>query len=92
MRDSSPSLSLDAYAGKYTHPAHDEIELEVRDGRLTLQFPGALAGTLEHWEYDTFLFRQHGLAGFPWLATFVLDSRRRVVGLQLQGFAEFERL
>lgn len=56
---SRPSLLLAAYAGRYRDPWYGDVLLEEKGGRLTLRFthtPG-LTGTLEHWQYDTFVVR-----------------------------------
>ncbi len=91
IEGTSPSLPLDGYAGRYVHPLHDEIRLDVRDGRLILEFPGALEGALEHWHYDTFRVRWQSPSRTLSLATFSLDAQQRPV-LTLQGYGEFRRL
>ncbi len=91
IEGTSPSLPLDRYAGRYVHPLHDEIRLEVRDGRLILQFPGALEGALEHWHYDTFRVRWRSPSRTLSLAYFSWDPQQRPV-LTLQGYGEFRRL
>ena len=56
---SAPSLPLASYAGRYRDPWYGDVLLAVRDGKLALQFTHspALSGTLEHWQYDTFVVR-----------------------------------
>jgi len=52
-----PSHPLEDYAGRYESAVYGEAEIEWSDGRLTLH-PKAhphVTGTLEHWQYDTFL-------------------------------------
>ena len=56
---SLPSLPLVSYAGRYRDPWYGDILIEAKDGRLAIRFthtPG-LTGTLEHWQYDTFVAR-----------------------------------
>jgi len=56
---SSPSLPLAAYAGRYRDPWYGDILIEAKDGQLTIRFTHtpALTGTLEHWQYDSFVAR-----------------------------------
>ena len=57
--ESSPSLPLAAYAGRYRDPWYGDILVEAKEGQLAIQFthtPG-LRGRLEHWQYDTFVAR-----------------------------------
>lgn len=56
---STPALPLSAYAGRYRDPWYGDIFIELKEGRLGIRFshtPG-LSGTLEHWQYDTFVAR-----------------------------------
>jgi CubicO group peptidase (beta-lactamase class C family) len=92
IQDTSPTLPLDAYTGRYGHPAHDEIALESRDGELILRFPSGLTGVLEHWQYDTFGVKLQGPGGYVLPAAFILDVQHQVEVLRLEGFADFRRL
>lgn len=58
-RDSKPSLPLSAYTGAYRDDWYGEIEINRPDDHLNITFSHtpALTGTLEHWQYDTFLVR-----------------------------------
>lgn len=58
--DSTPSLSLTAYAGTYRDPWYGDITLTLEDdGRLWFRSPRSepLTGALEHFQYDTFIVR-----------------------------------
>lgn len=59
---SSPSLPLQRYAGKYRDVWYGDITIGDANGGLTIQFDRtpALSGTLEHWQYDTFVARWKG--------------------------------
>lgn len=50
----SPTLPLSDYVGVYSNPLYDDVEVVERDGGLALILGPTLAGTLEHWHYDTF--------------------------------------
>lgn len=56
---SRPSLPLDAYAGKYRDAWYGDVALQKEGEKLVLRFSRtpALTGTLEHWQYDTFIVR-----------------------------------
>jgi hypothetical protein len=60
-RDSSsrPSLPIARYAGKYTDAWYGDVQVTQENGRLRMQFVPTpeLRGTLEHWQYDTFVVR-----------------------------------
>jgi hypothetical protein len=62
---SSPSLPLASYAGRYTDQMYGDVTLTEESGRLVLRFSHSLAltGDLEHWQYDTFVahWRQHNI-------------------------------
>jgi CubicO group peptidase (beta-lactamase class C family) len=52
-----PSLSLDRYAGTYADSLAGDINVSFESGKLRLRSSSTHAGTLEHWEYDTFRVR-----------------------------------
>ncbi len=60
-RDSTsrPSLPLERYAGVYTDPWYGEVAITFDGGSLEMKFAHTpwLTGTLEHWQYDTFVAR-----------------------------------
>jgi CubicO group peptidase (beta-lactamase class C family) len=58
-KDSKPALALASYAGRYRDPWYGDVLVEAADGRLAIRFSHSpdLAGTLEHWQYDTFVAR-----------------------------------
>ena len=56
---SKPSLEVAAYAGRYRDPWYGDIFVTNQDGKLSMRFSHnpKLTGTLEHWQYDTFIAR-----------------------------------
>jgi len=56
---SRPSLPLAKYAGTYRDAWYGDITITESGGRLAMQFSHTplLAGTLEHWQHDTFIVR-----------------------------------
>jgi hypothetical protein len=56
---SRPSLPLDKYAGTYRDAWYGDITIAQRGSGLSIAFSHTplLAGTLEHWQHDTFVAR-----------------------------------
>lgn len=57
--DSKPSLPLADYAGTYRDPWYGDVVLTQQGGKLRIQFAHTpeLAGSLSHWQHDTFMVR-----------------------------------
>jgi CubicO group peptidase (beta-lactamase class C family) len=49
-----PSLPLDQYTGTYSDSLVGDANVSLENGKLRLRASSTHAGTLEHWEYDTF--------------------------------------
>jgi CubicO group peptidase (beta-lactamase class C family) len=56
---SKPSLPLAKYAGRYRDPWYGDVLIEERDEGLRMRFTHSpqLTGTMEHFQYDTFVVR-----------------------------------
>jgi CubicO group peptidase (beta-lactamase class C family) len=56
---SKPSLPLGRYAGRYRDPWYGDVVVEEQNGRLRMRFTHspALTGTMEHFQFDTFVVR-----------------------------------
>jgi CubicO group peptidase (beta-lactamase class C family) len=52
-----PSLPLDRYTGTYADSLVGNVTVTLENGALRLRTSSTHAGTLEHWEYDTFRLR-----------------------------------
>lgn len=52
--DTRPSLPLPQYAGTYVDSLVGDVIVSSENGKLRLRTSSTHAGTLEHWEYDTF--------------------------------------
>jgi CubicO group peptidase (beta-lactamase class C family) len=57
--ESRPSLPLSKYAGKYRDAWYGDVTISSGGNGLAIQFDRtpSLAGTLEHWQHDTFVAR-----------------------------------
>jgi CubicO group peptidase (beta-lactamase class C family) len=75
-----PSLALDGYAGTYSDPWYGNIEVAAKDGKLTIDFKSTprMSGTLEHYQYDTFVTRLEDPSIEPAYVTFTLDADGKV--------------
>jgi CubicO group peptidase (beta-lactamase class C family) len=73
-----PSQPLQAYAGKYTHPAYGTIDVRTEGDALTLVFP-VWSSPLRHLRYDTFAIAR--LGGAP--AQFRMDAAGNLAELLL---------
>ena len=78
---SRPSLPLSGYAGTYADPWYGPIDIRENGGRLRIDFKQTpnMEGTLEHWQYDTFVTRWDDRTIEPAYVTFALGRRRRQV-------------
>jgi hypothetical protein len=70
-----PSLSLTRYAGTYADRWYGNIEIGEAKGKLTIDFKSTprMGGTLEHWQYDSFVTRFDDKTIEPAYVTFGLD-------------------
>lgn len=76
--NTSPSRSLDGFAGLYAHPAYGTLSIRREREGLAGQLNG-LGGPLQHWHYDTFAFTDQAdevLRGLR--LTFMTDADGRV--------------
>jgi len=75
-----PSLPLAGYAGTYADPWYGNIEIALRDGKLTIDFKSTprMTGTLEHYQYDTFVARLDDKSIEPPYVTFSLNADGKV--------------
>jgi CubicO group peptidase (beta-lactamase class C family) len=67
--DSSPSLPLAGYAGRYRDPWYGEAVVSQANGRLTFTMARTrgMVADLEHWQHDTFVAR--------WREAFMSESQ-----------------
>jgi CubicO group peptidase (beta-lactamase class C family) len=82
-----PSLALARYVGTYADPWYGNIEIAEGKGILTIDFKSTprMAGTLEHWQYDSFITRFNDKAIEPAYVTFGLDADGKVERVTLKA-------
>ena len=75
-----PSLPRARYAGDYNDPWYGNIAVREGKGRLTVDFQSTprMRGTLEHWQYDSFITRFEDKSIEPAYVTFGLDADGKV--------------
>jgi Domain of unknown function (DUF3471) len=75
-----PSLPLARYTGSYADPWYGSIEIGQAKGNLTIDFKSTprMGGTLEHWQYDSFITRFDDKTIEPAYVIFGLDVEGKV--------------
>lgn len=90
VANTSPSLPLEQYKGKYTSPLYGQAEVSVVGNKLMFNVNDVLKATLAHFHYDTF----YGPNQKAWYgnatATFALNSRGKADVLVFDGM-EFRK-
>lgn len=82
---SRPSLPLASYAGRFTDQMFGDATITMEGGQLVLRFvpSKAFTGTLEHWQYDTFVARWR-TPGIPdAFVTFALTPRGTIESMKM---------
>jgi len=83
--NTTPSLPLTGYAGKYTDPLYGEVEITANDNTLNIDINHFVKATLQHWHYNTF----RGPYEKDWngkaIANFSLDINGKVQKVNLEG-------
>ena len=87
----SPSLSLDKYAGTYTDSMYGDARVQLENGKLALTFGKTFDGELEHWHYDTFRAHWKDRALGQGFVTFALDADGKVKTVDIDGIGTMGR-
>lgn len=77
VEGTSPSVSIDKYAGRYENKLHGAMVIRDEGGKLVLQFGGGEQADLTHWHYDTFRvnWRDRTYEWYDTFLTFALDAK-----------------
>jgi len=83
---SRPSLPAPGYAGRYADAWYGPIEIAERSGKLRIGFKQTpnMAGTLSHWQYDTFRTEWDDSSIEPAYVTFALDAEGKVAHITMK--------
>ena len=91
IKNTSPSLSLEKYAGDYTDEMYGDAKVTLEKGALKARFGPHFNGTLEHWHYDTFRVKwDDEMAGQSFI-NFKLNSQGKIDTMSIEGLADFKR-
>ncbi len=83
---SRSSLPASGYAGRYADAWYGPIEITERSGKLRIDFQQTpnMAGTLSHWQYDTFRSEWDDSSIEPAYVTFALDAEGKVARMTMK--------
>jgi hypothetical protein len=78
---------LAAYAGDYADAWYGAINIAEQGGKLRIDFKPTpnMAGTLTHWQYDTFRADWDDKSIEPAYVTFALDAEGKVARITLKA-------
>ncbi len=88
--NTSPSLSIDKYAGKYEDPLYGVLEVIVENNKLLININSHMKATLGHWHYDTFRGEYDKAWKGTCLAQFSLNSTGKLEKINFEGI-EFKK-
>jgi CubicO group peptidase (beta-lactamase class C family) len=82
-----PSLPLNGYAGTFSDPWYGNLEIAAMNNKLTIDFRSTprMTGTLEHWQYDTFVTHFDDKTIEPAYVTFNLDADGKIERIVLKA-------
>jgi hypothetical protein len=82
-----PSLPAARYAGTYTDAWYGDITVTEAEGKLAIDFKSTprMKGTLEHWQYDSFITRFDDRTIEPAYVTFNPDADGNVSRMTLKA-------
>jgi CubicO group peptidase (beta-lactamase class C family) len=82
-----PSLALARYAGTYADPWYGSIGIAQVKGKLAIDFKSTprMGGTLEHWQYDSFVTRFDDKTIEPAYVTFGLNADGQVERITMKA-------
>ena len=86
--ESKPSLPLKAYAGVFTDSWYGDVFVDLSDSVLTMRFSRSdlMVGTLEHFQYDTFIARWTDRSLFAdAYVTFSLDANGAANAIKMRA-------
>ncbi|HEV8514909.1 MAG TPA: DUF3471 domain-containing protein, partial [Cyclobacteriaceae bacterium] len=89
--NTTPSLSLADYAGKYSDPLYGDLEITLSENNLLIDVNHFVKASLQHWHYNTF----RGPYEKDWygkaLANFELDANGKIQKVNFEGM-DFTRV
>ncbi len=92
VKGTSPSLTLEKYAGTYQNEMYGEAKFAVKNGKLTSEFGPNFMGDLEHWHYDTFRVVWRDRMEGKGFVNFKLNTKGQAETVSIDGLGEFTRV
>jgi CubicO group peptidase (beta-lactamase class C family) len=86
IRGTRPSLALEKYSGTYTDFLLGKLVVTAGRGKMRVRTSSLLAGTAEHWQYDTFRIHWDNVAAGTDFVTFTLGEGGVPAQVQFAGF------
>lgn len=85
IKNTRPSLPLEAYAGTYGGPMYGNVEVTVGNDGLNIRFvpTASYTGTLSHWHYDTFRIELQDRNLPKGFVNFILDTGGKVSEMKI---------
>jgi len=90
-KDTNPDFQKADLAGTYRHPFYGEVVVSDGENGLHLRFSPALAGAMEHWQYDSYRVRWEEKRMGTEFAVFHGNADGDVVSLVLETIGTFRR-
>jgi hypothetical protein len=85
VEGTTPSHTLEAYAGTYESEMYGQVTVEVRGGALYVDRSPGLQGPASHWHHDTFLVEWEARWRGDALATFDVGASGAVSAVTVNG-------
>ena len=89
---SSPSLTLQNYAGSYHSEMYGDVQIDFSDGKLIAHFGPYFTGDLEHWNYDTFQVQWRDAVEGKGFMQFSLNPLGKVDSVDMGGMGKFSHV
>lgn len=91
IENTTPAVEIGKNLGNYTNPIYGKVTLSEVDGTYRLNVNDKLKGSLEHWNYDTYLVAFDKKTYGERFVTFSYNPSGKVKALELMG-REFQYL
>lgn len=92
VQGTSPSVSLDKYAGTFQSDMYGEAKVGFENEKLVLHFGPNYTGDLTHWNYDTFRVTWRDPMQGKGFVNFRLNRQGKVEVVSIENLSEFTRV
>lgn len=83
VRDTSPTLPFDKYAGTYRSKLYGDLVITHRKDQLALEFAGYTTA-LTHWHHDSFYVRSPTRSTYDWFVTFASSAAKQPASISVK--------